>query len=336
MTAFLIFVTAAAASWLATRLVLTVLERRAIFDHPNERSSHVRPTPRGGGLAVTSVALAAGALLVATGALDGAAWPALAAALALAGLSWLDDLMSLPAGLRLAVHAAAVAAVLATMPGDSLVFQGLLPPWLDRIAAGLLWIWFVNLFNFMDGIDGISGVETIAIGGGVFLLTALGGVVPAAQGWFGLAIAGAALGFLAWNWHPARIFMGDVGSVPLGFLLGWLLLQTAAAGDWAAAAILPLYYLADATITLARRALRGEKIWQAHREHFYQRPVLRGLRHDAVTLWIAATDLVLVALALFAAQKQDTAAQDALALGCAVIVVALLLWRLARTGAPAS
>ena len=105
---------------------------------------------------------------------------------------------------------------------------------------------------------------------------------------------GAAIGFLVWNWSPARIFLGDVGSVPLGYVLGFLLLDLAIRGWWKIALILPLYFLADATITLARRLLRGERVWQAHREHFYQQAVRRGLGHAAVVKRVIAADLMLI------------------------------------------
>lgn len=317
------FAAVAALSWFATRLVLAYLERRAILDQPNERSSHTRPTPRGGGLAVTAILILAG---IAFAILWPAARPDLGILIGgmalLALLSWLDDLMDLSAALRFAGHILVVAAALTLLPSDGLIFQGLLPPLLDRIAAGLLWVWFINLYNFMDGIDGITGVETVAIGLGLFALSLLLPGLLAWQGWLGLSAAAAAFGFLLWNWHPARIFLGDVGSVPLGFLLGGLLLGTAAAGQWAAALILPLYYLADASLTLLRRAARGEKVWRAHREHFYQRPVLRGWPHDRIVRPIAAANLLLVALALAAAAG---AVLPAL-VGAALVVTLLLAW----------
>ena len=322
------FLGLAALSWIATRFVLGHLERRAILDRPNERSSHTRPTPRGGGLALTVVLLVAGgalALLMPGARLELCILLSGIAVLAL--LSWFDDLMDLSAALRFSIHILVVAAALALLPSDALIFQGLLPPLLDRILAGLLWLWFINLYNFMDGIDGITGIETISIGLGLFALSQLTPVFPQLEGWFGLVAAAAAFGFLLWNWHPARIFLGDVGSVPLGFLLGWLLLETAAAGYWAAALILPLYYLSDATLTLLRRAARGEKVWRAHREHFYQRPVLRGLPHDRIVRPIAAANLLLIALALVAA-----AGAVLPALVGAGLVVALLLAWLARAG----
>ncbi|MFQ5618307.1 MAG: glycosyltransferase family 4 protein [Rhodospirillales bacterium] len=305
-----------AASLAGTAAAVRVLRRRAILDHPTERSSHAEPTPRGAGLAVVPVLVAAW-LLIGLGA-PGGPWDIVivgGCALALAALSWLDDLKGLPALVRLFGQAVAVAVVLAAAPGDGPYFAGLLPPALDVLAAGLLWLWFVNLFNFMDGIDGIAGTETACVGAGVALAAALSGL-DGAPAFYGLTAAAAALGFLWWNWQPARIFLGDVGSVPLGFLLGWLLLGLAARGAWAAALILPLYYLTDATVTLVRRALRGEPVWRAHREHYYQRAVQRGLSHGAVVRAVLAANVALAALAAVAALGW---AWQAVAVACAVV-----------------
>jgi UDP-N-acetylmuramyl pentapeptide phosphotransferase/UDP-N-acetylglucosamine-1-phosphate transferase len=223
-----------------------------------------------------------------------------------------------------------VAAALLAVEQPGLYFAGLLPGPLDTLAAGVLWVWYVNLFNFMDGIDGISGVEAATTGAGVALVATLAGLGPTLPA-FGLIVAAAALGFLWWNWQPARIFLGDVGSVPLGFLLGWLLLALAARGEWAPALILPLYYLADATLTLVRRALRGEKVWRPHRQHFYQRAVQRGASHARVSLAILVADLGLVGLAAAATLGWGG---PALA-GAALLVAALLLFLRNGAGAPA-
>ncbi len=309
-----------AASLGGTAAVVRVLRRRAILDHPTERSSHASPTPRGAGLAVVPVLIAAW-LVIGVGA-PGGPWDIVivcGCALGLAALSWLDDLRELPALGRLLGQAAAVAVVLAAAPGAGPYFAGLLPPVPDAVAAGLLWLWFVNLFNFMDGIDGIAGTETACVGAGVALAGAITGV-DGALPFYGLTTAAAALGFLWWNWQPARIFLGDVGSVPLGFLLGWLLLSLAARGQWAAALILPLYYLADATLTLVRRALRGKHVWRAHREHHYQRAVKRGLSHAAVVCAVLAANVVLAALAALAALGW---AWQAVAVACAVVAALL-------------
>ncbi len=289
-----------AASFLATAgltwLVLKELRRRAILDRPNDRSSHQRPTPRGGGLGVVPVVVAAWAAVLAFGpAVPGLPLVLIAAAL-LAVVSWLDDLRGLPPAYRLVAQAAAVAMGLAGLPSDALVFGGIAPLPLDRLAAGILWLWFVNLFNFRDGIDGISGVELASVGGGLALVATIVGNLDGLA-LLALALVGGAAGFLVWNWHPARVFLGDVGSVPLGYLCGWLLVLAALSGLWWAVAILPLYYLTDATVTLLRRLVRGERIWEAHREHIYQRAVQGGLSHGQVAGRILAANLVLIAAA---------------------------------------
>ena len=283
-----------------TGLILRFLEKRAILDHPSERSSHSAPIPKGAGIAVIAVVLSAWMGLAWGTPAAGAAAIVSGAALFLAIFSWVDDLGGLNPLWRLLGQGVAVAVVLVQAPPGGPFFGGLLPPFADLLAAGLFWMWFINLFNFMDGIDGIAGIETAAIGLGVALVALVAGFSPAFI-IFGLILFAAALGFLWWNWHPARIFLGDVGSVPLGFLLGWLLLGLAGQGEWAAALILPLYYLADATVTLIRRGLRGERVWQAHREHFYQQAVGRGLSHDDVVGHVLRVDLALVALAVLAA-----------------------------------
>ncbi len=263
-----------------------------MLDRPNERSLHVAPIPRGGGIAVVAAILAAWLALIATGLVA----PRLAAVVfgggLLAAVSWRDDLGGVSPAVRLVVQFGAVGPGMMALAPAGLVFQGWLPGWLDPVAAALLWVWFINLFNFMDGIDGLAGSEAAAIGLGLLLFAGFGGD----PGFAALAAvaAAAAIGFLVWNWAPARIFLGDVGSVPLGYLLGYLLLDVAAHGHWKIALILPLYFLADATLTLFRRLARGERVWQAHREHFYQRAVQRGLGHAVVARRVIAANLVLI------------------------------------------
>ena len=317
--------TSAAVAWLATGALLRVLRRHAVLDHPNPRSSHTRPTPRGGGLAVVATILIAWLMIWSVFETPSVLLIVLLAA-GLAALSWLDDLKGLPVAIRLLAHAVAVVIALAALPSDGLVFQGLLPVILDRAATALIWLWFVNLYNFMDGIDGIAGVETVAIGAGVFAVavaSGLGGDHAA----LGLGLAGATLGFLVWNWHPARIFLGDVGSVPLGFLTAWLLFSLAAAGIWLPALLLPLYFLADATLTLARRLFGGESIWQAHAGHFYQIAARRLASHARVAGAVAATNAVLIIAALGAALADDLVWPGAMLGGAAC---ACLLWYLGR------
>jgi UDP-N-acetylmuramyl pentapeptide phosphotransferase/UDP-N-acetylglucosamine-1-phosphate transferase len=238
-------------------------------------------------------------------------------AVLLAAVSWLDDLRGLSPLVRLLAQAAAVAIGLFLLPGPQAPLQ--------LAAIGLVWIWWINLFNFMDGIDGLAGSETAAIGAGLLLFASVGAGADPALGALAAAAAGAAIGFLVWNWSPARVFLGDVGSVPLGYVLGFLLLGLVVRGHWRIALILPLYFLADATITLARRLIRGELVWQAHREHFYQQAVRRGLGHAAVVKRVIAADLVLLGCG-WAAEN----GWSATALAASGATVAILLTALAR------
>jgi UDP-N-acetylmuramyl pentapeptide phosphotransferase/UDP-N-acetylglucosamine-1-phosphate transferase len=173
----------------------------------------------------------------------------------------------------------------------------------------------------MDGIDGITGIETACLGLGAAWVLTLENGFGDGTAYLALTAMAAAVGFLPWNWHKAGIFLGDVGSVPLGYAMGWLLLLLAAKGYWAQALILPLYYLADATITLVRRMARGERFWQAHKSHFYQRAAARDGDHAAVAVLILAGDLTLLALALLAVFHALAALVLAAAVTCAMLVV---------------
>lgn len=305
---------------LALRPLIAWLRRRAVLDIPNERSSHVEPVPRGGGIVVS-----AGMLL------GSAAWLAVAPdphfALVLVGMavlavvSWLDDRRGgLPVGIRLGAQFLAVGLVLAVLPPDARIASAPVPLWLERVACLLAWLWFTNLFNFMDGINGIAGVEMAGIGGGLAMLAAVSGGPVAAPA---LIVAAGGLGFLPWNWGRAKVFLGDVGSVPAGYLLGALLLGAALQGHWAPALILPMYYWMDATVTLLLRLRRGERIWEAHRSHFYQQAARRAGSHAVVAGRIAWLNLALTALALASLWSIPVAV-------AAVVLAALLAAALCR------
>lgn len=297
----LIGATVALVSCYLTGLTLRLLKQRAILDHPNERSSHSIPVPRGGGIPVVALTLVLWALPI-----GGTDVPSigyvLAGAVSLAAISLIDDVKTLSPPSRLAVQFAAVGLGTLALPEGALLLQGLAPRWIDLAVTCLTWIWFINLFNFMDGIDGITSAETSGICAGLLILSTVTGS-DASEFWLPLSLWMALLGFAWWNRPPARIFLGDVGSITLGFLLGWLLIRAAAAGYWASALILPLYYFADATITLVKRALRGEKIWHAHRQHYYQRAVRSGRSHGVVSGAILAANLVFVVLAIVALKQ---------------------------------
>mgnify|MGYP001310093411 FL=1 len=287
------FISSIAASIAITKLVLNELKRRSILDLPNQRSSHQQPTPRGGGIAVMIVI----AICWSVPALNSPIAAALlVGALLLAIVSWIDDLKTVKIIVRLSAQFAAVILGLFFLDNEGYLLQGLAPKWLDRVFAALVWVWFINLFNFMDGIDGIASIETMIISFGLTILSiTFPSIAP--EPWLSLSILGVATGFLKSNWPPAKLFLGDVGSIPLGYILGGLLLVVAMRGAWQVALILPLYFLLDSTITLCRRLLRLEPIWRAHKEHFYQQAVSAGKSHAEVTTAVAILGLTLVGLA---------------------------------------
>lgn len=277
-------------AYAGTALLVWALPHLSVVDTPNERSNHTAPTPRGGGLGVIIPAI--GFMAV-----EGAHAGIIVGGLVLLFVSFLDDRASLSASLRLGIQAMVVAFAL-TYFHYGLVFQGLLPWWADRIAVGIVWLWFINLYNFMDGIDEITSVETGSIVVGLIFLVISEAGIKNFLAVDGAVLGGAILAFWLFNRHPARIFLGDAGSVPLGFLVGFLLLALAAQGYWIPALILPAYYISDATYTLLRRLVAGKKIWEAHSEHAYQCAVRMGRRHDDVARHVLALNMLLVTLAV--------------------------------------
>jgi UDP-N-acetylmuramyl pentapeptide phosphotransferase/UDP-N-acetylglucosamine-1-phosphate transferase len=280
-------------------VVLRPLLVRYALARPNARSSHVTPTPQGGGIAVLAAALGVVALAlglgdVAPGFTAAFAWLA-ASAVALAVVGAVDDIRPLPALPRLLLQFACVTAVVLIVGGSARILPEAVPLWLERVLAILAGVWFVNLVNFMDGLDWITVAEMVpvctAILGLAFALERPGVAVVAA------ALGGALIGFAPFNKPVARLFLGDVGSLPIGLLVAWMLYEIAAAGAFAAALLLPLYYLADATITLVRRLLRGERVWEAHRSHFYQRATTNGFPVGAVVGHVFGLNVALAGLA---------------------------------------
>ena len=286
-------------------LILIVVLRpwlsRHALAHPNARSSHQAATPQGGGIAVmiATLSVAWSAILVLPG-LVHEQWAQLLAVTAgmtlLAAVGVIDDMRSLRAAPRLAVQCVAVGAIIIALPADLQIVPHL-PRWLERSCLFVGGLWFVNLVNFMDGIDWMTVAEFVPAAGAMVLLGMAGEVdLPATL--LAAALLGAIAGFAPFNKPVARLFLGDVGSLPLGLLLGWLLLQLGAKGHLAAAFILPLYYLADASITLMRRAAHAEPFWQAHRTHFYQRAIANGFTVPQVVARIFCANIALAALAL--------------------------------------
>ena len=327
--ALLVVAAAAALSAGLIVLLLPALRRHAVAK-PNARSSHVEPTPQGGGIAVVVataiVALAAVTLTSPPGERAQLAWVLGAAAL-IAAVGAIDDMRAMPVLPRLLLQALAVAMVIAALPAELRVVPPL-PWWIERTLLALAALWFVNLVNFMDGIDWMTVAETVPIAGGLVAAGWLG-ALPSAGVVAALALLGAMLGFAPFNRPVARLFLGDVGSLPIGLLLAWLLILLAGSGHVAAALLLPLYYLADATLTLGRRLFAGERVWQAHRTHFYQRATDGGFSVIEIVARVFVANIVLAALALVTVMISDRwVAVATLAAGAAL--VAWLLRAFAR------
>jgi len=299
---------------------------------PNARSSHREPTPQGGGAAVIVATLVSAWLGVALSGATALGAPSeflalTIAALALAAAGAVDDIRPLSVPFRLALQCAAVALVLAFIPADWRVVPAL-PWWLERAGLLLGGVWFVNLTNFMDGIDWMTVAETTPITGAIVLMGLLG-VVPALPLTVAVALFGAIIGFAPFNKPVARLFLGDVGSLPIGLLLAWLLFYVAVGGHLVAALLLPLYYLADTALTLLRRARAREPIWQAHRSHYYQRATDRGLSVKTIVLRVFLVNIGLGGLALITVVHPNGSA-SAVALAAGAALVGVLLASFAR------
>jgi UDP-N-acetylmuramyl pentapeptide phosphotransferase/UDP-N-acetylglucosamine-1-phosphate transferase len=220
------------------------------------------------------------------------------------------------------LQAIIVAAVIYTLPDDLRILPQL-PRWLERFLLVLGGLWFVNLVNFMDGIDWMTVAEVIPLTASLGVMGQLH-ALPAYGTALALALGGAMIGFAYFNRPVARLFLGDVGSLPIGLLVGWLLLLIATRGHLAAAIVMPLYYLADATVTLLRRLIRGEPIWQAHRTHFYQIATERGFTVTEVVVWVFVVNLGLCALALWTMIAPGRLSEVGALLGGAILVTCLL------------
>lgn len=325
-----ILIVAPTAGIICTLLVIALrpLLQRYALARPNARSSHRVPTPQGGGSAVilaTIFAAACSAILYpAAGA---GLFAVFAATILLALLGAYDDLRTMPVLPRLLMQAAAVGIVLANLP-PNLHLAPMLPLWAERIILLIGGLWFVNLVNFMDGLDWMTVAEVVPVTAALALFGAVG-ALPMSATVVALALCGAMIGFAPFNRPVAKLFLGDVGSLPIGLLTGWCLLQLAGSGYLAAALMLPLYYLADATLTLFRRLTKGEAVWVAHRSHFYQQATDNGFSVIQVVSEVFILNVVLAAFAAITIWMTSAAIQSAmLLLGAGA--VATVLYRFSR------
>ncbi len=295
-------------SFLGVKYLIKLFSSKSFLDIPDHRSSHTNPTPTSAGLAVV-IASIIGFLLI-YNSQDFSSWKypvthcelisTLITFIILAAISFYDDRHDTSALLRIFIHIAAVIIGVYHLPDNFLLFDGKFPFITDRIILTIGWVWFINLYNFMDGIDGITATETITITLGMVIIGALG-FLPIEITQYASIILVTFIAFLIFNWHPAKIFLGDVGAVSFGYLLAWLLIRGSVEFSVLTLAILPMYHFIDATFTITKRAFRKEKIWQPHKTHFFQIALRKGLNHSQVVKRIAINNVFLLCLAIFAA-----------------------------------
>jgi len=304
---------------------------KRLLDLPNARSSHCVPTPRGGGLAVVLSFTLFSAGFHGLGQISLELFMLVLGALPIAAIGFWDDHGHVPARWRLAVQVASASWALYWLDGlESIRFAAEIYDlgWLGPVFGLLLAVWLLNLFNFMDGIDGIAGIEAVSVSVSAYWLLAYR--VPPSSGGADvilLTLAAAAGGFLCWNWPPAKIFMGDVGSAFVGFVLAVLALNTSAEGSLSLAVWLILLgvFFVDATVTLLRRMLSGQRWYEAHRSHAYQHAARRWASHKRVSLSVLAINLGWLWPLAFAAVRWPPL--EPVFLACAYIpLIALALW----------
>jgi UDP-N-acetylmuramyl pentapeptide phosphotransferase/UDP-N-acetylglucosamine-1-phosphate transferase len=291
--ALLIFATSFTLTY-AFIVVLMPLFRLYALSRPNVRSSHIQPTPQGGGLAVILSGMTIFTVFLSLIDLPLAPFlPVLGATVILTFLGAWDDISPLPASLRLVVQIMVTGSVVFLMPPELHLFVDTLPLVVERVLMGLGLAGFLNLVNFVDGLDWVS-VAALSPILGVFVIL----LWPEPAFALAVALLAALLGFAPFNRPVAKLFLGDAGSLPLGFLAGWLLMLVAMRHGLASALLPVFYYLADTGITLFRRLLRGENLMKAHKEHFYQKAVLRGFSVLSVALCLFGLHMALAGLAL--------------------------------------
>ena len=328
---WLLLLTALLAGVLSASLIRLI--RPMLLEHvlarPNARSSHKVPTPQGAGIAVILATLVSAGFLLAnrTGIGSDLALTVFGATAFIAAVGFADDIRPIPIWPRLLLQALAAGALLAGSPGELRIVPAI-PFWLERGLLLLAVLWFINLVNFMDGLDWMTAAEVVPVTATITML-GLSGEVPFSAAAVAAALCGAMIGFAPFNRPVATIFLGDVGSLPIGLLLGWCLLQLAFHQHVAAALLLPLYYLADASVTLLRRMVRGEPFWIAHRSHFYQRATDNGFPVLRVVGEVFVLNLALAALAIASIYLRSQASDVALSVVGAT-AVAFVLYRFSR------
>ncbi len=270
-----------------TYIIRVYATHKAILDIPNDRSSHISPTPRGGGLGIIFLFFAT--LIYCRDSIDTPLFYALLFAIPIALISLVDDIVTISSQIRILIQSLSAIGAIYALGGinsiDFIYFE-LNGYWLNIVVFVAI-IWLTNLYNFLDGIDGYAGTQAVTVGLGIFLFF---------DNTLGLVIASISLGFLIFNWHKASIFMGDVGSATLGFIFAIFVFYYRDVGDILVSMILLSLFWFDATITLIRRFRNREKLTQAHKKHIYQRLVQSGWSHHLVVLSALAFNLLFIIL----------------------------------------
>jgi UDP-N-acetylmuramyl pentapeptide phosphotransferase/UDP-N-acetylglucosamine-1-phosphate transferase len=288
---------------LTTKFAIKLLTKYNVVDQPGNRRSHAKITPRGGGIAIFLVFIVSFIYLdyILT---KSAYTPRLLPLLSLLALvSFYDDLMGTHALLRLVVHLFVAGSALYNFLYPNTLFHGELDLWLDFALATIGFAGFMNIYNFLDGIDGITSMQSIHLSISMITLTLIRSDVvynPSLVIMISIITLACSIGFLIYNWSPASVFLGDVGSISLGFLIGLCVVLVAASGErlFVASAIASLYYVADGGGTLLIRTIKGEKVWLPHLNHFFQQAVKKGMSHREVTLKIAFCNIILLLLSV--------------------------------------
>jgi UDP-N-acetylmuramyl pentapeptide phosphotransferase/UDP-N-acetylglucosamine-1-phosphate transferase len=322
-------VAASAALTAGLILILRPLLIRYLLAHPNARSSHQIATPQGAGVAVIAALLIvlAAVQLWWPQAVGGAPLlPVVLAAIGLTVIGLIDDARSLPVSWRFAGQILAALVLVFSLPQDLRILPDLLPFFAERALIAFGTVYLINAINFLDGIDWITAAQVVPMTLGVAALSWLE-ALPANVGTLALALLGGTIGFAVFNKHPARVFLGDAGSLPIGLLLAFML-SFVAGVDVAAALLLPLYTLLDSGMTLIRRSYNREQILKAHRSHFYQRAVIAGMTPPQVTARVFLLGLLLAGLAVAAVMAQSTMA-DIILFAAGVAATGLVLRNLA-------
>ena len=272
-------------TFFGTKLLKDFFIKKKIYDYPNQRSSHTKPVPTSGGLIIYFCIIT---IILILDPYDKI--PALITITGLAVLSWKDDLKNLNILVRLFFQIFFISIYFFYLYSINFYQQ---IPLINIFFIILIFTWFINIFNFMDGIDGISSLMTITICLGIVFAYLLNNseYFPS----FEIIIISICLAFLFWNWYPAKIFLGDIGSITLGFVcalsLYWLLLDK---NSWHWVLSLPMYYFLDTTVTLIKRFIEKKKIWKAHKEHFYQKAVQSGMKHSKVVFLISILQVIII------------------------------------------